>query len=192
MHEGPERLILSLESGDERRETPERSIGLAIGGAFREIDGFLLPCGLPALELHVGELRYGPAIRNVAEAAVAEDRGLERQLRREARSYLFLAAHLAGFVIDDGVSAVGQLVDTVSAAPEAEAALANRNRDLAANLGAALRKPGAPRRVPADEPGRGAQETRPPECACFRKILERLESFAADPQQLLERIGRQR
>src|SRR5262249_59347781 len=188
MHQGSERLILALEAGDEPGETPERSIGLAIGGAFREIDGFLFTRGLPALELHVGEPRYGPAIRNVAEAAVAENRRFKRQLRREARSHLFLGAHLAGFVIDDGVLAVDQPTDTASTAPEAKAALPDRNRDLAANFGMALRKSSPPHRLPADEPGRGAPEPRPPERARFRKILERPESFAPDPQQLLERI----
>src|SRR5262245_60808285 len=116
MHEGSECLILALEPGDEPGETPERSIGLAVGGAFREIDGFLFTCGLPALELHVGKRRYGPAIWNVAEAAVAKNRGFKRELRSEACSHLFLAAHLAGFVIDDCVLVVDQSVDAVGTA----------------------------------------------------------------------------
>src|SRR6266567_8489497 len=176
MHQRSERLILAIEARDEPGETRERAIGLAVGCALLEVDADFLAGGLAALELHIDELGHRAAARNLGEAAVAENGGLERELRRQSGAHLFFRAHLAGLVIDDDIATVEQAIDAVRARRQTKAAIAERDGDLAANFRATRGEVGTPHRVPADEPGRDPQEARPPERARFRKVFERLES----------------
>ena len=56
----------------------------------------------------------------VTEAAVAQDRGFERQLRREPGLDLFLCRHRAGLVVDQQKAARGEAVDTVGGGGQLE------------------------------------------------------------------------
>ena len=84
------------------------------------------------------------------EAAAAQDRGFERELRREADAHLLVGRRLAGLVVEDGVAAVGEPLDAVGAGAQRERALAERNLDLAADLG--MRAPRRPARRSVSQP----------------------------------------
>ena len=113
----------------------QRVIGLAVGGAFREINelGFAGP--RTAFQQHIADLRNRRAGGNVRESALAQDRGFERELRREPGAHLLLGARRPGFVIEDDVAAVGAALDAVGDAAQPEGAVGERNIDLAANFG---------------------------------------------------------
>ncbi len=66
---------------------------------------------------------------------LAQDRGFERELRREADAHLLLGRHLPGLVVEDGIAAVGEPLDAVGAGAQREHALAERDLDLAGGLG---------------------------------------------------------
>src|ERR1051326_159158 len=155
--------VAAIEAGDEAGETLERAVRRAVGGARSELERELVARRLAALALHVDERRHAGAARNIRKAAAAKNRGFERELRRQSGAHLFLAGHLAGLVVDDHVAAVGQLVDAVGAPREPEAVTDMRDVALPADLRPAVGEAGAPRRVPAEDPGRDALEARPPE-----------------------------
>src|SRR5262249_51849218 len=156
-HQRPVGRRLVLESRRELGEARERVGGGLVGGAVLELDRDWIAGGLAALELDVDELADRHVGIEPREAAAAQDRGFERQLRRDADARLARARRIAGLEIEDGV-AVALPLDAVGAAVEAQAAGAERNRDLAADLGMHGDQPGAAVALPADEPARDALE----------------------------------
>ena len=83
----------------------------------------------------------------------------------------------------------GIAFDTVGDAAQAEHAVGKRDLDLAPDLGGDRDNRAAPLGVPAREPMRDAQETRPPECSRLGKFIKRGEVRFAERDQFAHRIG---
>ena len=85
---------------------------------------------------HIGELADRRAGGNLLEAALAQDRGFERELRRQSGAHLLLGRRRAGLVVEDGVAAVASAARCGRRAPSAELAARRTGcRMLAADLG---------------------------------------------------------
>src|SRR5262249_45921565 len=105
-------------------------LGMRVGVAVLELDRAGETSNQAALERNVNKLR-NLSRRQLLEAALAQDRGLERELGRDAGAHLLLGRHLPGLVVEDGVAAIRALLDPVGAGAQRERALAQPDRDLA-------------------------------------------------------------
>ena len=123
----------------------------------------------------------------------AQDRGFERELRREADAHLLLGRHRAGLVVENGVGRRRQARSMRSArARQRERALAERDVDLARDLGDERRDHARAARSPRPRTsarcaGSAATRTRaPPDSP-----RARAKCFCAERDQRAARIGRQ-
>ena len=66
---------------------------------------------LATLELHISGLGDRTARGNVGKTAVTQHGGFQRQLRRQAGADLLLGSRRTGFIIENGVAAVGAQLD---------------------------------------------------------------------------------
>jgi hypothetical protein len=84
-----------------------------------------------------------------------------------------------------------QALDAVCARGQRERPLAERDRELAAQLGAELRDERPAPFLKLSEPMRDAHVARPPEGLCLGKILQNREVLAPQHQQLANDVVRQ-
>src|SRR4051812_32452607 len=127
MHEGAIWRLFASKPDGEAGEAAQRRVGLAIAGTFLEFDLAVLARGLAALEQDVSELADGAALGNIRKAAVAQDRGFQRELRREPAAHLRRGASLPGLVVEDRIGAVGALLDAIGPRGKPERAIADRD-----------------------------------------------------------------
>src|SRR4051794_10562062 len=80
-HERQIGLLLILKSHDELFEFGKRLLGVKIRIALLEVDVYGVAGWRAAFERHIGEFCDGPASRNVAKAAAAQNGTFERELR---------------------------------------------------------------------------------------------------------------
>ncbi len=141
-----------------------------------------------AAQPHIDQLRHGGAGGNILEAALAQDRGFERELRRQSGANLLVGRRRAGLVVEHGVASVLEQFDAVGPHRELELLAAERDEDAAADLGIEPRQLGAPRGLEARQPFGDAQKARPPERPGLGEIRQRLEMPLADLGEHRHRI----
>src|SRR5262245_22265493 len=185
------RLLLVLESRHDRLELGERALGVEVGVAFLEVDHLVLAGGLAALERDIDQLGNAGPRGNVGKSTATQDRGFERELRRDADAHLLLARYLSGLVVEDGIAAVGEALDAVGAGAQREHATVQWDLELAVSLGGERRDVATPRPFPAGKPASDALEARPPERARLGIVLERGEMPPSDLDHRCGRIGGQ-
>ena len=174
----------------------QRVVGMRVGRrlSLKSI-GFGFAGRLAAAQPHIDELaRPTPAAMPV-EAAAAQDRGFERELRRQAGAHLLLGRRRAGLVVEDGVARRRRGARCGRRAPVSVNTRSPSGISmLAANLGVRRAASSARRsRLPAGEPARDAQEARPPERLRLRDNPPAARN-ACSPSAISARvrIGRQR
>ena len=124
--------------------------------------------------------------------AAPQDRGFERELRRQADAHLLLGRRRPGLVVEDGVAAVGEPLDAVGARAERERRARRAESSMLPRISACSAAMSARRSLlEAGEPARDAQKARPPERARLRIVVERGEMAAAELDQRGGRIVRQ-
>src|SRR4029077_15563398 len=102
--------------------------------------------------------------RDLLEAAAAQDRRFERELRRQAHADLFAGWRLPRLVVEDCKAAVTALLDPVGAGGEDEGPLiVERDLALAFDPGLDPADVVAPRQLPIRKPGGDALKARPPQ-----------------------------
>ena len=132
------------------------TIGLAVRRAVLEIDRLVFARRLAAFELHIGNLGDRGAGRNAREAAVAQHRGFQRELRRQSGAHLLLAAYGAGLIIENATAAAGPRSMRSAMPRRRNVVRSSAIVDLTADLGEQRNDGGAPLGVPAREPMRNA------------------------------------
>ena len=81
-------------------------IGLRVGRAILERDEFRLAGRLATFDQHVGYAGDGGLRGDSREAALAKNRGLQRELRGKAGAHLRFGARRSGLVVEDGIAPV--------------------------------------------------------------------------------------
>src|SRR6185437_7324499 len=180
MNERAIRRLVVVEAARQAGEPLQCAVGVIVRRAVLEVDRSVAARRFAALERHIDDLGDRRVCRNLLEAAVAQNGGFERELRRESGAHLRLGARRTGLVVENNVAAGAVALDAVGDAAQIEDAVVERNVDLAANLRFDRGDAGAALALPAREPVRDALEPRPPECARFRIIFERGEMFFAE------------
>src|SRR5207302_3617218 len=89
-HQGFVGLLRVLEAAGELLQARKGMVGFGVGRAVLELDLAGLARRLAAFERYVDQLGNGCARGNVRKTAVAQDRGFERELRRETKAHLRL------------------------------------------------------------------------------------------------------
>src|SRR5262245_62557217 len=95
-------------------------VSRVVGRALLEIDRLRAAARAIAAQPDIAERADRRTRGHTLEAAVAQDRGFQRELRRDADAHLLVARRLSGFVVEDGVAAVGQPFDAVGARTQRE------------------------------------------------------------------------
>src|SRR5262245_66240188 len=112
---------------------------MQVGISILEVADPFLAGRLAALERDIDQLGdVGPG-GDVTEPSAAQDRGFERELRRQPDAHLRLSRYLPGLVVENGVAAVDEALDAVGAGAQREHALTQRDVDLAGGIGAERR-----------------------------------------------------
>src|SRR5439155_11771135 len=173
-------LLFVLESLSDACELLERAFGMEVRVAILEINRHAVARGIAALQRDIDQLGDRGIGRDIGKSTVAQNRGLERELRRDADAHLLFARHLSGFVVENGITPAREPLDTVGTRAQGEHALAERNLDPALQLGGEHREARAAPLFPAGEPAGNPPETWPPERARFGIVFKRSKMLAAD------------
>ena len=183
-------MRLVLEAANQRFELAQCFIG-AIVRKLRCVAAIDLEFDRPrfarrrvAAEANVKQFADGRTGSDALEAALAQNRGFQRQLRRQSHAHLLAGRRNAGLVVEQREGAVGPMLDAVGARRQREgAAVVEVNCCLAANFRVDPRDLAAAFALPAGKPSGDAQETRPPQRARLGSLHQGREVLRADIAQ---------
>src|SRR5262249_35852503 len=156
------RLLLVLEARRQLLEFHERAFRLQVRVADFELDRPLLSGDHGATQRQVDQLS-DRICRQIGEALLAQDRGFERELRRDTKANLFVARTRAGLVIEDRVSPRDELLDPVGAGTQRQLALTERDLDPSRGLSRQRLDAETSFALPSGKPAGDTPEARPPE-----------------------------
>src|SRR5664279_611358 len=184
------RFVLVLEFADQDFKLLSCVVGGRIG-RLRLIARFdlqlqrsLFARRIIAAQPDIDEFADGRARIDPGKAALAQDRRLQRQLRRQAHADLLGGRRLSGFVVEDSKCSVMAALDPVGAGRQYEGAfIVETDGDFASDLGVDASDIAASRDFPFGEPCRDALEARPPQRPCLRPLHQGSEKLLADPAQ---------
>ena len=127
----------------------------------------------------------------LVKAALAQDRGLQRELRRQAHAHLLAGRRLPGLVVEDREAAVAAAARSGRRAPTSVKMRSLSSGILISPLISASMSldVAAPRHFPIRKPCGDALEPRPPQRPRLGPLHQRREIFLADAAQRQRGIG---
>src|SRR5438552_1851254 len=113
----------------------------------------MLAWRIVAAEPDIDEFADGGVRRDILKAAFAQDRRLQRELRRQAHAHLLARRRLSGLVVEYGIGTVVAALYPVCAGGENKSPrIVERNSYLSPDLGADIGDIAAPRPFPLRKP----------------------------------------
>ena len=149
-----------------------------------ELQHLLLARRIVAGKPDIDQLAHRSAGRNALKTAFAQDRRLQRELRRQPHADLFAGRRLPGLVVEDRKRSVMAVFDPVGNCRQDKPALmVEQDRDFAPDLCVNGADIFAARDFPIPKPCGDALEARPPQRPRLGPLHQRLEIFLADAAQ---------